>query len=92
MVGRPLRPTLLRGLRKVGAQPRGWGVPDRPCVLCAERTSDGEEAGPARSVQTTLVVISMLPWTALEYGQIPWAASARSSATLRSRPGRLTLR
>ena len=40
----------------------------------------------------TLVEISMLPWTALEYGQMPCAASASSSATSRSTPGRLTLR
>src|SRR4029453_1156277 len=42
--------------------------------------------------QRTVVETSMLPWTALEYGQIPCAAAASSSATARSTPGRLTLR
>ena len=42
--------------------------------------------------QTTLIVTSTLPRMALEYGQVWWAASARASATSRSKPGRLILR
>src|SRR5262252_1829443 len=51
-----------------------------------------QRAGPIDPVHSTLVVTSMLPWTALEYGQIPCAASASSRTTSRSTPGTLTLR
>ena len=41
--------------------------------------------------QTRLMVTSMLPRVALEYGQVWCAASTSFCATSRSRPGRLTL-
>src|SRR5208283_1602484 len=47
---------------------------------------------PVKGDQTRLVSTAILPCVALEYGQIPCAAWTSSSATSRSRPGRLTLR
>ena len=55
------------------------------CPLDTGRTS---VIGPA---QTRLIATSMLPRVALEYGHVWCAASTRAWATLRSKPGRLTL-
>jgi hypothetical protein len=45
-----------------------------------------------RPAQSSVVVTSMFPWVALEYGQIPCAASSSSWPTSRSTPGMVALR
>jgi hypothetical protein len=51
-----------------------------------------KKGGPTKPAYSSLVETSMLPWVALEYGQMPCAASSSSRPTSGSTPGMLALR
>ena len=77
-------------------------MPNEPSILpcSAVRRNSGSSSGataaagnsspPHHPAQISLIVTSMLPRVALQYGQILSAASTSSFAELRSRPGSLT--
>ena len=58
----------------------------------AEASETASALAPFWGDQTSVILTSMLPRVALEYGQMPCAASTSSRARSRSTPGTLTLR